>query len=103
LKARYRQRLYTVVHENNPNLPAFYPDESQYDEQATLPELLDQFGVARDVTVAFLQELSMKQWQRPAVHAKWGPTTLRYLVQQLVDHDINHLNQAVETQQRLTT
>jgi uncharacterized damage-inducible protein DinB len=101
IEGRYRQRLYTVVHENNPKLPAFYPDESQYDEQATLPELLDQFGAARDVTVAFLQELSMKQWQRPAVHANWGATTLRHLVQHLVDHDINHLNQAVETQQRL--
>jgi uncharacterized damage-inducible protein DinB len=101
IEGRYRQRLYTVVHEDNPHLPVFYPDDSQYDEQANLDELLNRFGQARDVTVTFLQELSMKQWQRPAVHASWGPTTLRYLVQQLVDHDINHLNQAVETQQRL--
>jgi uncharacterized damage-inducible protein DinB len=101
IEARYRQRLYTVVHEGNPSLPALHPDETQYNEKATLDELLHQFGTAREVTVAFLQELSMKQWQRPAVHANWGATTLRYLVQQLVDHDINHLNQAVETRQRL--
>jgi uncharacterized damage-inducible protein DinB len=101
IEGRYRQRLYTVVHENNPHLPAFYPDDSQYDAGVGLDELLDRFSQARNVTVTFLQELSMKQWQRPAVHAHWGATTLRHLVQHLVDHDINHLNQAVETQQQL--
>jgi uncharacterized damage-inducible protein DinB len=101
IEGRYRQRLYTVVHEDNPGLPPLYPDESRYDETAVLDTLLDQFSAARAVTVTFLQELSLKQWQRPAVHTNWGPTSLRHLVRHLVEHDINHLNQAVETQQRL--
>lgn len=103
IEERYRQRLRTVVREENPNLPALYPDESRYKATAALDQLLDEFNSARGATVSFLQALSMKQWQRPAVHADWQATTLRHLVQKLVEHDINHLNQATVTRQQATT
>ena len=98
---RFRQRLRRIVREDNPTLPYIHPDESRYQPQASLENMLWQFEQARGETVAFLQDLSMGQWQRPAVHETLGETKLRYLVQMLVDHDINHMNQAVEIHQKL--
>lgn len=100
VETRYQTRLRRVVNEDNPLLPYIYPDAAAH-PTAPLPLLLDQFETARTQTLDFLKELPPGSWQRPAVHETQGATKLRYLVQMLVDHDTQHLNQIIEIQQQL--
>jgi uncharacterized damage-inducible protein DinB len=95
---RYLMRLQHVVETEKPYLPVILPDETAYDPQADPVSLLAQFEQRRGATIAFLQAISRADWQRAAVHETNGETRFRYLVQHLVDHDTEHLNQIVEVQ-----
>lgn len=92
---QYRLWLQEVISETRPFI-------SVHDTEMTLPDLLqldallDEFRRARQQTVNFLQEQNAGNWQRTAVHETNGPLTFRTLVQMLVDHDTEHLNQIVE-------
>lgn len=99
----YLARLQKIVAEDRPTVPYIHPDEAAHDATATKGELLARFGAARDETLAFLSGLSPGQWQRVAFHPTLGETTLRYFVQHLVEHDIEHTNQLVETIQSRQT
>lgn len=101
VEARYLGRLQQVVTEDRPLLAVIHPNEAIYQERPSLAKLLARFEQARAATLAFLKELPPGGWQRPAVHEAWGETKLRFLVQHLVDHDTQHLNQIIEIQQQL--
>jgi hypothetical protein len=66
---------------------------------ADTAETFSQFKEARTKTLTLLKSLSPGQWKRPAVHEQPGKTTLRFLVQSLIEHVFEHLNQIVELQQ----
>jgi uncharacterized damage-inducible protein DinB len=68
-------------------------------QQEDTADLLLQFKECRAETITFLKTLSPGQWQRPAIHEHTGKTTLRFLVQLLIEHDIEHMNQIVQLQQ----
>lgn len=93
VEGKYLARLKRVVDEECPHVPVIEPDESVHVLQIPPRQLLAHFEQARSATLEFLENLSMGQWQRPAVHPDLGQTTLRYLVQYLVDHDTEHLSQ----------
>ncbi len=101
VEGRYLKRLQRVLDEDNPSIPRLGPDESTHDPHATFDELSANFERARAAMLTFLKALSAGQWQRPAMHETRGKTSLRFLVQNLVDHDINHLSQMAEIQQQL--
>ncbi len=101
VEKRYRQRLQRVLQEEEPWLPYMHPDEKAHDHQAALATLFTRFKEERAQTVALLKEIGPGDWQRHATHETKGNVTLRFLVQYLVDHDIQHLNQIVEIQQQL--
>jgi uncharacterized damage-inducible protein DinB len=103
VEGRYQERLRRVVEEDNPTVPAIGPEDTPLDETAVTADLLAQFKESRAETVGFLKSLSPGQWQRPAVHEQTGKTTLRFLVQILIEHDIEHLNQMVQLQQATDT
>ncbi len=92
-------RFQRIIDETNPTVPEIRPDDTPFDETSSTAEQLTQFKVARAKTIMMLKALSPGQWQRPAVHATMGKTTLRFMVQLLIEHDIEHLNQMVELQQ----
>jgi uncharacterized damage-inducible protein DinB len=92
----YLARLRLVVSEEQPPLPRIHPDESRFDKQATPAELLSRFEAARAETVTFLEGLPPGAWQRKGHHETQGQVSLRFLVQYLVEHDTNHLNQIVQ-------
>lgn len=99
IETRYQARLQRVINEDNPHLPAIHP----HDTTATLPplpDLLNQLNTARTHTITFLRALPPGSWQRPALHETQGPTHLRHLVQMLVEHDTEHLNQIIDLQQQ---
>jgi uncharacterized damage-inducible protein DinB len=101
VEKKYRARLKRVKEEERPELPYIHPDESAHDLAAPLRELIERFQVERAETMAFLNTLSLGDWQRPAVHETWGEVRFRYLVQHLVEHDTAHLNQMVEIRQKI--
>lgn len=97
----YRQRLQRIAHEDEPHVPYIHPDVGEIAEDVRAADLLREFESERSQTIAFLQELSPGGWQRPAIHETIGRTTLRYQVQNLVDHDIEHTNQLVGVLQKM--
>lgn len=93
VEQRSLDRLKRVAAEQNPRIEKIWPDEQAGDPAASPAELLSRFEAARARTVDFLKELSPGAWQRPAVFVRHGDTKLRFLVQDLVHHDIQHLDQ----------
>ncbi len=91
----YLARLRRIVGEERPYLPYLHPETRPQPDPTPLPELLNIFSTTRNEMLAYLQSLNAGAWQRNAVHETLGPTKLRYMVQLLVDHDTEHLNQIV--------
>jgi len=101
----YRHRLQRIANEDEPHVPSIDPEVGEIPGDVAADSLLHEFESERAQTIAFLKELSPGGWQRPAIHETLGRTTLRYQVQNLVDHDIEHTNQLVEVlrQRRVET
>jgi uncharacterized damage-inducible protein DinB len=101
VETRYYQRLRRVLVEERPYLPAILPDPPTHNRPASPTELLAQFEAARLETLAFLRDMAEAGWGRTAVHETLGEVTFYFLVQYLVDHDSQHLNQIAMIQQQL--
>lgn len=87
--------LRQVIDETRPFIPAPHPKLTA-PALAEIDTLLTEFQQARRQTITFLQAQKAGDWQRTAVHETHGVLTFRTLVQMLVDHDTEHLNQIVE-------
>lgn len=92
VEGQYFYRLQRVLTEERPFLPAIHPDPTTHNLQADV----DEFAAARQKTLALLQEVTEEGWGRTAVHETQGEVTFQFLVQFLVDHDREHLNQMAE-------
>lgn len=92
----YQARINLILSESEPLLPFIDPERAESVSLIPLAELAEQFRTAREETLAVLQALTPGQWQKPAIHATTGRTTLRGQLQILVEHDIDHTNQLVE-------
>jgi uncharacterized damage-inducible protein DinB len=101
VEKRSLERLQLVVADEQPQVLAIHPDEITHDLTQPVAQLLSNFAHSRQKTLAYLKDLKPGEWQRTAVHETRGVVKLRYLVQYLVDHDTEHLNQIVEIQQRM--
>lgn len=105
VEPHFLARLKRVVAEDNPHVAAFGPDEvagaQQHRTDLDADALLDLFAERRRATVNWLRALPAGAWQRKAVHDTLGETSLRLMVQQMVNHDIEHLSQVVEIQGQL--
>lgn len=99
----YLARIRRVMDEDEPAVEAIHPNESAHDLVAPISTLAQQFHEAREATLATLQELSPGAWQRAARHESKGRMTLRFLIQDLISHDIEHTNQLAEVQSRRRT
>jgi FMN phosphatase YigB (HAD superfamily) len=60
-------------------------------------EALHGFNSIRSSLIQRLENLSPAQWETPASHAIFGPTTLRELAAFLAQHDRTHIQQARQT------
>lgn len=98
-EAPFLKRLQTIVKEIDPWLPYFGPDIARPDAPGTLPELLEQFRQERQALVRMLVDLSPADWERPALHQTMGPSTLALQVQNLANHDAEHIEQLSEVVQ----
>jgi len=89
-----------VINEHNPFIPGQdtdqWADARQYCIQDWHEALAD-FIKARTQVLRLLDNLSEEEWDRPARHAIFGPTTLRELVNIIAGHDILHVQQIFKT------
>lgn len=92
----YLARLQKIVEEERPFLPYFHPETNPNPTPTPLADLLTAVNEARQETLGYLHSLKPGDWQRTAVHETVGPTSLRFMVQFLVTHDTEHLNQLVQ-------
>ncbi len=88
-------RLRRVQAEPSPALSAILPNPTDHAPDWPIAQLAAHFQTLRGVTLDWLREISPGDWQRPAIHATRGRTTLRSLVDDLVAHDIEHTSQLV--------
>lgn len=89
-------RLRRVLAEQSPTISPILPDPTAHPDLA-VTQLATLFQEGRRLTLEWLREISPGDWQRPALHATPGRTTLRALVDELVAHDIEHTSQLVIT------
>jgi len=92
-------RITNVLEEVNPFLPGIDSDkwahERLYYCQSGLEALRD-FTNSRIQLLDLLDSLESVDWQRPARHAIFGPTSLKELVGIIVGHDQLHVKQAFQ-------
>lgn len=94
-----RPRLQTILTKDNPFLaaPKEPPGPATFDCQTDGPTYMHKFAEARQETLAFLNQLPVEAWQRPARHSIFGPTTLLEMAHFTAQHDRLHLNQLCQT------
>ncbi len=94
-----RSRLELIAREDDPFLsqpkepPA--PASRMCPEEAWMVALA--FAKERERTIAYLNTLTPEQWQRPARHYIFGPTTLLEMAHFTAQHDRMHLEQLCQT------
>jgi FMN phosphatase YigB (HAD superfamily) len=90
-------RLEKVTEQTNPFLPGMdtdrWAEERNYIQQDGR-SALRHFTQERIKLLSLLENLPAEDWQRPARHAIFGPTTLQELVDFIVGHDRLHMRQA---------
>ena len=99
----YQARITLILNETEPLLPFINPEPAEANSRTPLLDMVEQFRAAREETITTLKALTPAQWQKPAIHATSGRTTLRNQVQILVEHDIEHSNQLAELLQARRT
>jgi uncharacterized damage-inducible protein DinB len=95
----FQNRLMSMTQAPSPWLPYFGPDVARPDLDAPAPELLVRFRDSRAKLLNFLAKLTPEDWERPGVHETMGPTTLAQQVQNIINHDAEHLGQLYELRQ----
>lgn len=91
LESPYRARLARIVLEANPRVAMIDRFTGGYDPETPISILVDTFTLLRADTLVFLRSLPPAARVRPAVHAEFGPVTLRGQVAALLEHDREHL------------
>jgi hypothetical protein len=92
----YQDRYRRMLAEDNPLLPNVDQDrvatQGNYLQQNTRA-VLGEFKQLRAETVRILQAAPPEDWSRSGVHEVAGPVTIEQLVNQQINHDLNHLVQ----------
>lgn len=89
-------RLNQVLEEDNPFIPArsttSWASERDYRHQ-DFAQALQDFVIARMQTLDILRKLQLRDWQRKARHAIFGPTSLFEQMRFTTEHDRLHIRQ----------
>lgn len=98
-EAIYYERARAIVYEENPRLMAqddsLWAIERDYRSQDPV-ETLAELSEMRERLVALLADLPPEAWDRTGEHSAFGRITLHWLMNQLCDHDREHLDQALD-------
>ena len=93
-------RLYRVIEENNPYLPAVstndWAEKRDYQNESGM-SALESFTQNRTELLNFLPNLPIQSWNRPAFEEESGPTTFDKMLGSLATHDQNQVRKVIET------
>jgi hypothetical protein len=92
VEALMRERILRMVAQETPYFRAV-DLASTAEAVQTLAEAVQRLGHERGETLTTLMTLSLKDWERRAIHETLGEVTVEDLVEQLVEHDRAHLEQ----------
>ncbi len=95
-----RPRLERILSEDNPFISAPKPPPGPGLMPPCGPDgwrVAEQFAEAREITMRWLAGIEPQDWQRPARHSIFGPTTLLEMAYFTAQHDRLHLNQLCQT------
>jgi ribosomal protein L37E len=88
-------RIKRILAENNPYLD-FQMVWDWADKPAaseSIASILESYSNSRSITIDILQNTSLKDWWRPAIHEEFGPVNLIEQVSYFAAHEISHLRQ----------
>lgn len=92
----YFPRLHKFLSEENPFLPGQdtdrWAEERRYAAQDGALALQNFIGCRKEL-LALLDALTPEEWERPARHAIFGPTTLKEIIAIAASHDRLHIRQ----------
>ncbi|MGH2535275.1 MAG: DinB family protein [Thermomicrobiales bacterium] len=95
----YLERVRLLVEEETPHLPAYddalWAIERDYRGQDP-HETFAGFRELRGQLVAMLNRLPAVAWERRGEHGVFGAVTLHWLANHVCDHDMEHLQQALD-------
>ena len=95
----WRRRLYMMITEIDPVLPAYDQEamvrDGQY-QDADLAAVLGDFKRLRLEMVELLSGLTIEGWERTGQHPDWGRLTVRGGMESMVQHTEEHLGQVRE-------
>lgn len=100
-----KPRIAQVLNGNNPFLPGIDTDKWAQERLYYCqngPEALRDFTTSRVELLNLLDSLEEADWERPANHAIFGPTSLKEIVSIIVGHDQLHIQQAFQFMGDLT-
>jgi uncharacterized damage-inducible protein DinB len=90
-------RLNQLMNERDPMFkPGPNPEIAAYGESlmsGTVEGNIEAFNTYRGETVSVLMGLSLRDWERTGTHATRGELSLADVVEDMVDHDAEHLAQ----------
>lgn len=94
-----RPRLQKIRDHDNPFLatPKSPPEPANYKCTKTGEQCAEAFAFERLATIEMLRNLNEEDWNRPARHSIFGPTTLLEMAHFTAQHDRLHLNQLCQT------
>jgi hypothetical protein len=93
----YRDRLETILNQRNALIkPGWTPASAELNERLKEDDAegnLEEFNSQRGETISFLMGLSLNDWGKAAIHATRGEIRIEDVVEDMVDHDAEHLAQ----------
>lgn len=95
-----RPRLERIVQQQNPFLASPQSPPGPHQAQTCAPngwQAAIRFAQERQKTLDFVRNLQQEDWQRPARHSIFGPTTLLEMAHFTAQHDRLHINQLCQT------
>jgi len=97
------ERLNQLLREKEPRLrPGGSGKGAEIQEQlmsGTVEDNLEAFNATRGEIVSLLMGLSLRDWERAGIHDTNGEMSIADVVETIVDHDAEHVNQLVALSQ----
>jgi len=87
----WHPRIRQLLDEDEPRWAWVEPDRWGGAPDASLDDLLAEYGARRAVTVGMLDELDDAGWEKTGVHATFGRLDAAGLMRRAIDHDREHI------------